>query len=121
MHLNKHNRFMDRGKNLSNSANTIYLPRHRWYYFKEGFSPTLVEMALDELRCSEGSVFDPFCGGGTVALTCRLNDIHMLGYEVNPFLAFLGNTKLLQANLSSFKLSLRDVTEAVRRGAVSPL
>jgi hypothetical protein len=121
MHLNKHNRFADRGKNLSNSANTIYLPRHRWYYFKEGFSPTLVEMALDELHCSERSVFDPFCGSGTVALTCRLNDIPTLGYEVNPFLAFLGNTKLLQANPHSFELSLRDVTEAAHRGTVSPL
>lgn len=121
MYLNKHNRFVEKGKNLSNSADTVYLPRHRWYYFKEGFSPALVKMALEELHCSEISVFDPFCGSGTVALTCRLNDIHTLGYEVNPFLAFLANTKLLQANPHSFELCLSDVIEAIRRGTVSPL
>jgi len=121
MYLNEHNRFNTKSKTLSNSANTIYLPRHRWYFFKEGFSPTLVEMALGELRCSEKIVFDPFCGSGTVALTCRLNDIYTFGYEINPFLAFLANTKLLQANPYSFELCLHDVTEAICRGTESSL
>ncbi len=121
MYLNEHNRFADKGKNLSNSSDTIHLPRHRWYYFKEGFSPNLIKMALDESYCPEKSVFDPFCGGGTVALTCRLNNINALGYEVNPFLAFLGNTKLLQADLHTFKLCLRDVIEAACRGTISTL
>src|SRR5579859_1671518 len=121
MHLKKCNRFVEKGKYLSNSTSTIYLPRHRWYYFKEGFSPALVDLALGELNCAEASVFDPFCGGGTVTLTCRLRDINTFGYEINPFLVFLGNTKLLQASIHSFELCLRDVTTAIRKGTESSL
>ncbi|MBA2284678.1 MAG: hypothetical protein H0W02_04285 [Ktedonobacteraceae bacterium] len=119
--MNKQNRFVDKGKSLSNSVDTLCLPRHRWYYFKEGFSPNLVKMALDELHCSEISVFDPFCGSGTVALSCRLNDIYSVGYEVNPFLVFLANTKLLQTTPYSFELCLREVIEAAAKGTISPL
>ena len=121
MYLNKCNRFVDKGNYLSNSTSTTYLPRHRWYYFKEGFSPALVDMAIEELNCSEASIFDPFCGGGTVALTCRLKDIYTFGYEINPFLVFLGNTKLLQASAHLFELCLRDVATALHQGADSSL
>ena len=62
-----------KGTNASNAVDTINLPRHRWYYYKEGFSPELVNKAIDELRLSaEHLVVDPFNGSGTVTLTGRL-------------------------------------------------
>ena len=36
-----------RDKGVSNALEINTLPRHRWYFVKEGFSPTLVEQALN--------------------------------------------------------------------------
>lgn len=87
----------DRGKmsaNLSNAIDTVNLPRHRWYYYKEGFSPNLVNKAIDELHLgNEDLVLDPFNGSGTVTLTSAMRGIPSVGVEVNPFTAFIARTK----------------------------
>lgn len=78
----------------SNSENTIDLARHRWYYYKEGFSPFLVEQAIEHAEVNKNDiVLDPFNGGGTTTLTCSLNGIKSVGIEVNPFTSFLSNAK----------------------------
>ena len=80
--------------NLSNAIDTVNLPRHRWYYYKEGFSPNLVNKALDELHLgNEDCVLDPFNGSGTVTLTSAIRGIPSVGVEVNPFTAFIARTK----------------------------
>jgi hypothetical protein len=85
--------------NASNAVDTINLPRHRWYYYKEGFSPELVNKAIDDLGIAEDSlVVDPFNGSGTVTLTCSMRGVRSLGIEVNPFTAFIANTKSLNAD-----------------------
>ena len=82
--------------NYSNAVDTVNLPRHRWYYYKEGFSPHLVEIAIKELNLNSNSlVLDPFNGSGTVTLTCALRGIPSIGVEVNPFTAFIAKTKTL--------------------------
>lgn len=86
-------------KNISNATDTINLPRHRWYYYKEGFSPNLVETAIKELRLSKDDlIIDPFNGSGTVTLTCALKGIPSIGVEVNPFTAFIAKTKTLNVD-----------------------
>lgn len=78
--------------NFNSSAN---YPRHRWFSYKEGFSPILVKKAFEEHGVSEGSVVcDPFCGAGTTLLVAKENGIRSLGFEVNPFAAFISRTKL---------------------------
>ncbi|HIE37005.1 TPA: site-specific DNA-methyltransferase, partial [Candidatus Geothermarchaeota archaeon] len=48
------------------------LPRHRWFYFKEGFSRDLVHYLLKKYDVDSGDwVLDPFMGVGTTPLTCR--------------------------------------------------
>ena len=75
--------------NASNAVDTINLPRHRWYYYKEGFSPELVKNAIEDLGIGDDSlVIDPFNGSGTVTLTCSMQGVRALGIEVNPFTAF---------------------------------
>lgn len=88
-----------KGKNASNAVDTLSLPRHRWYYYKEGFSPELVNKVIDELSLTEDSlVVDPFNGSGTVTLTCAIRGVRSLGIEVNPFTAFIAKTKAQNAD-----------------------
>ena len=55
---------------VSNAVDTLKLPRHRWYYYKEGFSPTLVEKAIESSGIKKIDVIlDPFNGSGTTTLT----------------------------------------------------
>jgi len=77
-------------------------PRHRWYEFKEGFSSTLVERAIRETKKDNKSTFftvlDPFSGSGTSPLTALQSNCNAVGYEVNPFMSFVGKTKCHQCN-----------------------
>ena len=60
--------------------------RHRWYWVKEGFSPLLVQSAIEaELCCPTDLVVDPFCGSGTVPLEALRRQMSTAGAEVNPF------------------------------------
>lgn len=87
--------FRFKGANYSTSQTTSTLARHRWYVIKEGFSPKLVEAAIDasEVKATD-LVIDPFCGSGTVPLTAAQHSVRTIGIEVNPFLAFVSTTKL---------------------------
>ncbi len=91
------------GKGHSNALNTVGLPRHRWYFIKEAFSPYLVESALEYCQLKRRSVVvDPFCGSGTVPLCATAKGHVGIGFEVNPFLAFLSQTKLLITSADKF-------------------
>lgn len=88
----------------SNSENTVDLPRHRWYYYKEGFSPFLVEKAIEQTGIKKGEIIlDPFNGGGTTTLTSASLGLKAVGIEVNPFTAFLSKTKTKNINLKELK------------------
>ena len=55
--------------NVSNAYDTVLMPRHRWYYYKEGFSPRLVSKAIDGLSLKKTDlVIDPFNGSGTTGI-----------------------------------------------------
>lgn len=91
--------------NLSNATDTVALPRHRWYYYKEGFSPNLVNKAIKELKLSSDDlVIDPFNGSGTVTLTCAMQGVPSVGVEVNPFTAFIARTKATDVNAQQFEI-----------------
>ena len=80
------------------------LPRHRWYYYKEGFSPSLVQHAINEYNLgSESRILDPFNGSGTVTLTSSQNNILSTGIEVNPFTAFVAKSKTLSTKHKLFE------------------
>lgn len=110
------------GATDASSESAATLPRHRWYVVKEGFSPALVDAAIQYEECEEGDVIlDPFCGGGTVPLAAALFGISALGIEVNPFLAFVAKTKLSRASPSRVNDRLPVMLKAIKRGARSPL
>jgi hypothetical protein len=79
---------------VTNFTTSLRYPIHRWFYYKEGFSPILVENLVKNVtRKEECVVIDPFCGGGTTPLVCMYQGIPSIGLEVNPFSSFLSKVK----------------------------
>jgi len=115
-------KFSLRDQNFSNAIDTINLARHRWYYYKEGFSPSLVENAIDSLGLTSSDIIiDPFNGSGTVTLTAAMKEIKSFGFEVNPFTAFIANTKVKRVDVSTFDNVCQDVFSGVKEQKKSPL
>jgi DNA modification methylase len=98
------------------------LPRHRWYYFKEGFSPLLVKKAIEqnELRKND-LVIDTFSGSGTVPLVASELNINSIGLEVNPFMSFISKAKLTNLTPLIFNTHFDTIIKGIRKGAVSAL
>lgn len=68
---------------------------HRWFRLTPSFGSNLVDMMLEECSHKKGEiVLDPFAGASTTLIQCQLNDIKSYGFEINPFLVFVGQTSL---------------------------
>lgn len=91
-------------RGFSNYVDTTEMPRHRWYYYKEGFSPYLVEKAIEQTGITKkDTIIDPFNGSGTSTLTAALSGYNSVGIEVNPFTSFLSSVKV--SNTSIYELT----------------
>ena len=98
------NNFFLNNKGVSNAFDTVNLARHRWYFYKEGFSPELVKKAIEENNIGkEDLIIDPFNGSGTVTLTAALEGKKSIGFEVNPFTSFLSVAKTTNLSQKRFK------------------
>ena len=96
--------------------------RHRWYWLKEGFSPLLVQAAVDTENCSRDDlIVDPFCGSGTVPLEAARLQMPSAGAEVNPFLAFAANAKTLSPQLRLIAAPFESARRQIYEGTFSPL
>jgi hypothetical protein len=115
-------KFPLRDQNASNAVGLGEMPRHRWYFVKEGFSPKMVDQAVatDGVRRGE-LLLDPFSGSGTVPLTGALAGLRAQAFEVNPFLHFLSATKLSRCSASVFQQASRKVLRAAEGQSVSSL
>lgn len=78
---------------LLNYSKNLDTPFQRWYRYKEGYSIELVELLIKEYNKNpNGIILDPFLGSGTTILGAK-TQLNSIGYEVNPFSAFLAKTK----------------------------
>lgn len=107
---------------ISNALNSGDLPRHRWYFIKEAFSPRLVETAIESENVAKGDLlFDPFSGGGTVPVTGAAHGMKTHSLELNPFLRFLSATKLAQAHSAALLKSSAIVKKGMNHPVCSSL
>jgi DNA modification methylase len=75
---------------------------HRWFSYKEGFSPRLPERLVNELGSgSTQTVTDPFAGVGTTVLALREYSSvkQVTGIEYSPLAHFVAQTKVDSLNL----------------------
>ena len=90
--------------------------------YKEGFSPNLVKEAIEKVGIeNDDYILDPFNGNGTVTLTASINNIQSVGIEVNPFVAFMSNTKLENFASKEFSNDIDKVLLKAYKGKNSPL
>jgi len=114
--------FVLKNRGYSNYEDTTELPRHRWYYYKEGFSPNLVEKVIEESGITKNElILDPFNGSGTTTLTASLLGYKSVGIEVNPFTTFLSDTKTKNADISQLNRLETKLLKSIEKGKTSPL
>ena len=114
--------FALRDAGWSNGADNSATAVHRWYGFKEAFSPRLVERAAAEAGVKGGeTIIDPFCGSGTVPVTAACAGARGVGLEVNPFLAFVSRTKLLRPKPAALRNAVPRILAQTKRADRSPL
>lgn len=103
---------------LVNFSSNSKTPIHRWYYFKEGFSHELVEQVIDEFFYNNGTneILDPFCGSATTLVTAQTHKIKSIGFEINPFLAFVSKVKTSNnVNIKKFNEDSKRVITYAKR------
>ena len=64
-------------------------PIHRWFRYREGFSPALIA-ALGLGR----RILDPFCGAGSIMVGAAQQGRASVGIDVNPLAVFVARVKL---------------------------
>jgi site-specific DNA-methyltransferase (adenine-specific) len=64
-------------------------PIHRWFRYREGFSPALI----DALGLG-GRILDPFCGSGSILVGAAEHGRPATGVDVNPLAVFVARVKL---------------------------
>lgn len=74
-------------------------PLHEWYPWLEGYSPAFVESVIYKYCPNARSVFDPFGGTGTTALTASRLGKKTYYAEINPVLQFLAASKAITLQL----------------------
>lgn len=108
----------------SNFVFSAKFARHRWFNYKEGFSPVLVQRIFDEYGLTaESRVCDPFCGAGTTVAVAKANGMESFGFEVNPFAAFISRVKTsnyTDSDVNEFK-ELLIVLKSIDASAEQPL
>lgn len=68
-------------------------PIHRWFYYKEGYSPELVADLIKKFNLNS-PILDPFAGTGTTLLACKQNNIDAIGFDITPLAVFVTKVKL---------------------------
>lgn len=114
--------FVLKNSGFSNYEDSTDLPRHRWYYYKEGFSPALVEKAIEHTGVRKDDlIIDPFNGSGTTTLTASLLGYKSVGVEVNPFTSFLSDAKIKNIEINQLNHNENKLMKYVHKGFTSPL
>ncbi|WP_410771348.1 hypothetical protein [Fontibacillus sp. BL9] len=86
---------IDRRRGLSGTfALNKTEPIHRWYKYDEGYSSELIVNEFNKLPIKANSLFEPFGGSGTTPLVAAQLGIESYFTEINPFMAYVTETKI---------------------------
>ncbi|MBN2478417.1 hypothetical protein JXB01_03960 [Candidatus Micrarchaeota archaeon] len=68
-------------------------PVYNWFFYKEAYSPEIVDYFLDRFKVEKGLVADPFCGIGTTLLRAKERGLKSVGTDVSPLACFASYVK----------------------------
>lgn len=75
-------------------ADNMKLPIHRWFRYSAGFSAEWVRKTIQANYKDSLKVIDPFSGSGTTLLSSNQEDVESVGYEKQPFIKRISESKL---------------------------
>ncbi|MFH1825050.1 MAG: DNA methyltransferase [Candidatus Firestonebacteria bacterium] len=79
---------------LVNFKTNKEIPRHNWFFYKQGYSEKLVsELLLKEKPPKTRYVLDPFTGVGTTNLVAKSLGYRSIGLDINPVATFAAKVK----------------------------
>ena len=95
-----------------NFKESLNCPIHRWYAYKEGFSPSFVKGFIQQYSTSPDSVvFDPYGGVGTTVLAANELGFQAYSLDVSP----LGNFASRVKNAKYTKADLKHLQDTIAR------
>ncbi|MFC4291365.1 DNA methyltransferase [Sphingorhabdus arenilitoris] len=107
-----------------NFIESMQVSRHRWFPYKEGFSPSFVREFIGEFAHETGIIFDPFSGSGTTALVAAGMGRPAIGFDVSALTTFIARTKALvldESELALFRLAIEEFKSVpLRKMATQP-
>ncbi|MDD5023241.1 MAG: hypothetical protein PHU63_03670, partial [Candidatus ainarchaeum sp.] len=68
-------------------------PIYNWFFYKEAFSPEIVEYFFKKFEITNSFVVDPFCGVGTTLLCSKSHNISSYGCDASPLAVFVSKVK----------------------------
>lgn len=95
-----------------NFKESLNCPIHRWYAYKEGFSPSFVKGFIQQYSTAPTNiVFDPYGGVGTTVLAANELGFEAYSLDVSP----LGNFASRVKNAKYTKADLKCLQETISR------
>ena len=84
---------------------------HSLVRFPAKLHPPFVQWAIERFSSVGDTVFDPFCGCGTVPLEATLRGRRAIGSDLDPFSSLIASSKCSPPTLAEFKRSASRLTE----------
>ncbi len=95
-------------------------PVHRWFHYKEGYSPEIVEYALAREK-ARGILVDPFCGAGTSLLAAKAHGLPGRGVDASELAIFVSKVKCAnydKSNVEEAREFLKNLFQARKQSSL---
>ena len=94
-----------------NFKESMTIPVHRWYGYKEGFSPSFVNEFIKAYAKEKNSfIFDPFGGVGTTGLEAIKMGYNAALMDVNPLGLFVSKAKTRHYSISEIENAKNEIS-----------
>lgn len=94
-----------------NFKESMTIPVHRWYGYKEGFSPSFVNEFIKAYAKGKNSfIFDPFGGVGTTGLEAIKMGYNAALMDVNPLGLFVSKAKTRHYSTNEIENAKNEIT-----------
>jgi DNA modification methylase len=91
-------------------SGAMKLPRHRWFYYKPGFSPKLIDYFLDKYTLPVKTLVDPFCGVGTSVIASAINHgFKSHGFDISPLAIEISKAKITKPSSEKILKALKQI------------
>ena len=100
-------------------------PIYSWFYYKEGFSPEIVDYCLSLAKEKEKPrILDSFAGVGTTLLRAKERGIESFGVDISPLAYFISKVKTVnyeEKEIGELEEGINTLSKAWRKEEPKPI